>query len=74
MDVIGVRDIALVRHAGDDAKALLQALGKFVGRGFQRRAVEAEVDVRLRAPLGAGRVQIAHNIQCKRRRRGIGVG
>ena len=74
MDVIGVRDIALVRHAGDDAKALLQALGKFVGRGFQRRAIEAEVDVRFRAPLGAGRVQIAHNIQRKRRRRGIGVG
>ena len=40
MDVVAVGDIVLVRDAFHDAKALLQALGKLVGGGFQRGAVE----------------------------------
>ena len=35
MDMVGVCNIALVRNAGDDAEALLQALGKLIGGGFQ---------------------------------------
>ena len=45
MDMVAVGDVALVRDAGDDAKAALEALGKFVGGGFQRRAVQGVVDI-----------------------------
>ena len=34
MDVVGVRDVVLVRHALHDAEALLEALGELVGRGL----------------------------------------
>lgn len=40
MDVVAVGDVALVSDALDDAEAALQALGKFIGGGLQRRTVE----------------------------------
>ena len=73
MDVVAVGDVALVRDAGDDAEALLQALGELVRRGFQRRAVEAEVDVVHLLPLGAGVVHVLHDLERERRGRGVGV-
>lgn len=65
MDVVGVGDIVAVGDAGYDAEALLQALGKLVGGGFQRGAVQAEVDVGLRLPLGAGIIHMLHDAQGK---------
>ena len=73
MDVVAVGDVALVRDAGDDAEALLQALGELVRRGLQRRAVEAEVDVVHLLPLGAGVVHVLHDLERERRGRGVGV-
>ena len=68
MHVVGVGDIVLVGDAGDHAKTLLQAFGKLVGRGLQRRAVEAEVDVVLLFPARAGVVHVLHDLQ----RKGLG--
>ena len=68
MDMVGVRDIAAVGDAGHNAEALLQALGEFVGRGFQRRAVQAEINIVLALPLGAGIVHMLHDMQ----RKGLG--
>lgn len=65
MDVIGVGDIVAVGDAGHDAEALLQALGKLVSGGFQRGTVQAEVDVGLRLPLGAGIIHMLHDAQGK---------
>ena len=66
MDMVGVRDIAAVGDAGHNAEALLQALRKFVGRGFQRRAVQAEINVVLALPLGAGIVHMLHDMQAQK--------
>ena len=74
MDVIGICDIVLIRDARNDAEALLQALGEFIRRGFQRRAVEREIDVRLGLPLGARVVEVVHDIECERRGGRVGVG
>ena len=68
MDMVGVRDIAAVGDAGHNAEALLQALGEFVGRGFQWRAVQAEINIVLALPLGAGIVHMLHDMQ----RKGLG--
>ena len=73
MHMVGVGDIVAVGHARDDAEALLQALGELVGRGFQRRAVEAEVDVGFRFPLGAGVVHVLHDLQRERLSGRVGV-
>ena len=70
VDVVGVGDIVAVGDAGHHAKTLLQALGKLVGGGFQRGAVQAEVDVMLFFPLGAGIVHVLHHVQ----RKGLGGG
>ena len=72
--MIGICDIVLIRDAGDDAEALLQALGEFIRRGFQRRAVEREIDVRLGLPLGARVVEVVHDIERERRGGRVGVG
>ena len=53
MDVVAVGDVALVSDALDDAEAALQALGKFIGGGLQRRTVEGEIDIALLLPLQA---------------------
>ena len=45
MDMVGVGDVTLVSDAGDDAEPVLQALGKLIGGGFQRRAVQGEINV-----------------------------
>ena len=66
MDMIGVCDIALVRDAGNNAEALLQALGKLIGGRFQRRTVEAEINVVLRLPGLAGIVHMLHDGQGER--------
>ena len=65
MDVVGVGDIVAVGDARNDAEALLQALGELVGGGFQRGAVQAEVDVGIGLPLGAGIVHVLHDLQGK---------
>ena len=73
VDVVGVRDIALVRHALDHAEALLQALGELVGRGLERRAVEGVVDVFGGFPLLALVVHLLHDGEGERRCAGVGV-
>ena len=73
VDMVAVGDIALVGHALDDAEALLQALGKLVGRGLQRRAVEGIVDVLGSLPLLALVVHLLHDGQGERRGGGVGM-
>ena len=63
--MIRVGNVALIRNTGNLAKPLLQALGKLVGGGFQRRAVEGEVDVVLCLPCGAGIIHVLHDLQSK---------
>ena len=63
VDVVAVGDVGLVGDAGDDAEALLQALGELVGGGLQRRAVEGEVDVLFGLPGGGGPVHVFHDLQ-----------
>ena len=58
MDVVGVGDIVAVGDARHHAEALLQALGKLVGGGFQRGAVQAEINVVLLLPARAGIVHM----------------
>ncbi|CAN4027241.1 hypothetical protein NOIMNB_NOIMNB_17880, partial [Dysosmobacter welbionis] len=41
----------------------LQALGKFIGGGLQRRTVEGEIDIALLLPLPAGVVHVLHHLQ-----------
>ena len=71
--MVAVGDIVAVGDARHNAKALLQALGKLVGGGFQRGAVQAEVDVMLFLPLGAGIVHVLHHVQRKGLGGGVGV-
>ena len=73
MDMVAVGDVALVRDAGDDAKAALEALGKFVGGGFQRRAVQGVVDIFGLFPFGAFVIHLLHDGQGKGRGGGVGV-
>ena len=73
VDVVGVRDVVLVRDALDKAEALLQALGKFIRRGLQRRSVEREVDVGRFLPALARVVHVLHDFERKRRGRRVGV-
>ena len=61
MDMVGVRDIALVGDAVDDAEAVLQALGELIGGGLQGRAVEGVVDVLSLLPLLALVVHFLHH-------------
>lgn len=63
VNMIAVRDIALVRHAGDNAETLLQALGEFIRRGFERRAVQRVVDILCVAPRHAGVVESLHDFK-----------
>ena len=73
MDVVRVGDIVAVGDAGHHAEALLQALGKLVGGGFQRGAVQAEINVVLLLPACAGIVHMLHNVQRKGLGGGVGV-
>ena len=73
VDVVGVRDIIAVRDARHKPKTLLQALGKLVGRGLQRRAVQAEINVVLVLPLSTGVVHVLHNVKRKRLGGRVGV-
>ena len=74
MDMVGVCNVALVRNAGDHAETLLQALGELIGGGFQRGAIEGEIDVLLLLPAGAGIVHILHDLQSKGLGGLVGVG
>ena len=56
----------MVGNILDDTETLLQALGEFVGRGLQRRAIERVVDVFGCLPLIALVVHMLHNLQGKR--------
>ena len=73
MHVIAVRDVALVGNALDNAEAALQALRELVRRGFERRAIQREVDVARFLPLGALVVHVLHNLERERRAFRIGV-
>ena len=73
VDVVGVRDIVAVSDARHHAETLLQALGELVGRGFQRCAVQAEINIVLVLPLGAGVVHMLHHVQRKGLGGGVGV-
>ena len=73
MDVVAVGDIVLIGDAGHDAEPLLQALGKLVGGGFQRGAVERVIHVLGLLPLGALVVHVLHHAQGKGLGTGIGV-
>ena len=73
VDMVGVRDIIAVRDARHKPKTLLQALGKLVGRGLQRRAVQAEINVVLVLPLSTGVVHVLHNVKRKRLGGRVGV-
>ena len=74
MDMIGIRNISLVRNARDHAEPLLQALGEFIGRGFQGGTIEAEINIVLGLPGGAGLVHMTHDLQGEGRGGRIGVG
>ena len=73
MDVVAVGDIVFVRDAGNDAEALLQALGEFVGGGLQRGAVQGVIHVFGLLPGGALVVHVLHHAQGKGLGAGIGV-
>lgn len=73
MDVVAVGDIVLIGDAGHDAEPLLQALGKLVGGGFQRGAIEGVIHVLGLLPLGALVVHVLHHAQGKGFGTGIGV-
>ena len=73
MDVVTVGDIVLIGDTGHDAEPLLQALGKLVGGGFQRGAVERVIHVLGLLPLGALVVHVLHHAQGKGLGTGIGV-
>ena len=45
IDVIRIGDVVMVGDPGDDAETLLEALGEFVGCGFQRSTIDGVVDV-----------------------------
>ena len=74
MDVVGVGDIALVGDAGHHAESVLEALGKLVGGGLQRGAVEGEVDIVGLSPLIALVVHVLHHLQGEGLGLVIGVG
>ena len=73
MNVIAVGNIALVGNTGDVAKAALQRLGELVRGGFERRAVQAEIDVGFSFPFRTFIVHLLHNGHGKRRCLRIGV-
>ena len=73
MDMVAIGDIALVSDALNDAEALLQALGKLIGGGFQGRAVEGIVDIFGGLPLQAFFVHLFHNGQSERSGGGVCV-
>ena len=71
--MVAVGDIALVRHARNNAKTALQALGELIRRRLQRRAVQREIDVAFGLPLGAFVVHVLHDGHGKRRAFLLGV-
>ena len=74
MNVVAVGDIGLVGDAGDDAKALLQALGEAVGGGLHGSAVQGEVHVLLGLPGGGSLVHMLHDLHGEGSGLRIGVG
>ena len=73
MDVVAVGDVALVRHAGDDAEAALQALGELVGGGLEWGTVDGVVNILGGLPLVALVVHALHDRHGERRAVLIGV-
>ena len=73
VDVVAVGDVALVRHARDDAKTTLQALGELVGRRLKRGTVQREVNIAFGLPLGALIVHTLHDGHGKGRALLLGV-
>ena len=64
--MIGVSDITLIRNAGDHAEALLQTLGKLIGRALDGAAIEGVVDILLCLPLVTLVVHVLHDGQGER--------
>ena len=73
MHVVAVRDVALVGNAGNHAEATLQRLRELVRGRLERRAVEREVDIGLRLPLGTLVVHVLHDLHGERRALRLGV-
>ena len=73
MHMVAVGDIVAVRNARHNAKPLLQALGKLVGGGFQRGAVQRVINIFSVFPLVALIVHVLHHTQGKGLCGGIGM-
>ena len=73
MHMVAVGDIVAVRNARHNAKPLLQALGKLVGGGFQRGAVQRVINIFSVFPLVALIVHVLHHAQGKGFCGGVGM-
>ena len=71
--MVAVRDISLIRNTLNYAEAVLKAFCEFVGGGFQRGSVEAEIYIMLCLPPAAGGVHVLHNLKRKGGCGGIGM-
>ena len=65
MDVIGIRDVILIRHMGNDPEPALKAPGELVGRAFHWRTVKAVADILRFPPLGRLFVQELHDLNAE---------
>ena len=65
VNMVAVGDVVFVRDALDDAEALLQALGKLVGRGLHGCAVDGVADALRGPPLRALVVQALHDLEAE---------
>ena len=61
MHMVAVRDIVLVRHAGDNTEPFLQCLREFIGGGLQWRSVQAEINIGFLFPLFTCRIELFHH-------------
>ena len=61
VDMVAVGDVVFIRDTFDEAEALLEAFGEFVGGGLHRGAVDGVGDVFLRSPFAAFVIQLLHD-------------
>ena len=73
VDMIGVGNVTLIGDALDHTKALLQALGKFIGSALNRSTVERIVDILSGFPCGTLVVHVLHDLEGKRFAVRVGV-
>ena len=67
MYMVAVGNVVLVCDTLDDAEALLQALGKLVGRGLHGCAVDGVADALRGPPLGALVIETLHDLRLNSR-------